>query len=192
MPERCDMNTTSAVQRRLHQYRYSVAAKYIEPDDVVLDAACGPGYGRQILPRCKRYIGIDYWRPEKYLSNGILFRREEGDPVRDEPDEFIQVDLSEWTHFPISYDVCVSIETIEHIENYKYLVEIAKASKRLMIISTPITPTKHKNPFHVHDFTKESVCTIFEDDAWKLKYFEEQPGRKGQGVVHGIFVFDRQ
>jgi len=172
----------------LHKYRYSVAAKYIEPGDVVLDAACGTGFGRTILPACKRYIGIDYWWPDKHLA-GTAFKREKGDPIRDEPDTFIQVDLSAWTHLPVSHSVCVSIETIEHLKDYSNLVAIAKASRRLMIISTPITPTSHANPFHVHDFSEESVCEIFEDDDWKLAHFEKQPARS---CTHGIFVFERR
>lgn len=131
--------------RESHEWRYSWAARFVTPEDVVLDVACGTGYGAKIL-NAGRYIGVDKELFGKWST----------------PQLFIPADLESWKP-EFSYDVFVSIETIEHIHNKENIIAMAKKAKRFAIISTPIVPTKHRNEFHVHDFTYKDLCYFLPD-----------------------------
>ena len=129
----------------LHVERYEWAGRFTLDSDVVLDAACGTGYGKQYLHGT--YIGAD-----KHPGH-------------------LEVDLETWTP-DFDYDVFVGLETLEHLPDYSTYVETAKRARREIIISTPIVPTKHVNEFHVHDFTKEQVVDIFA--PWVLLEYRGQ------------------
>lgn len=143
--------------RDSHEYRYEVASRFTTPQDIVLDAACGTGYGRKIL-RHKKYVGAD----RADLCDNLV------------------VDLNTWKP-DFDYDVMVSLETIEHIDDYTQLVENLKRAKKYFVVSAPIIPTKHRNPYHVHDFTKDSLKELFGD--CKLVHEEEQLG------IYSILVY---
>lgn len=138
----------------LHVYRYEWAARFTKDTDTVLDAACGTGYGQRYLKGT--YIGAD-----KHPGH-------------------LQVDLETWTP-DFAFDVFVGLETLEHLRDYSRYVEAAKHAKRVIVISTPIVPTKWINPFHVHDFTAEQVADIF--SPWHLAEYEAQED------IYGLFAF---
>ena len=150
-----------------HQYRYEVAARYVRGTDTVLDAACGIGYGRDILPG--RWIGAD----KEVFVQGVL-----------------QVDLNTWEP-DFDYDVFVGLETIEHLTTLDAYVAAAKRAKRIIAISTPIIPTTHFNGWHLHDFTKESLEAHFDD--WQILHYESQGdiGLPDVPEVYGIWIFGR-
>ena len=125
-----------AEQWRQHQHRYEVVAHFVEDTDVVLDAACGIGYGMDILPG--RWVGAD----KVVFTEGVL-----------------QVDLNTWVP-DFEYDVFVGLETIEHLGSLDAYVTAAKRAKRIIAISTPVIPTMHFNGWHLHDFTKESLVFL--------------------------------
>lgn len=122
------------------------AGEVTRDTDVVLDAACGTGYGQEFLKG--RYIGVDKIGPHP-------------------------VDLETWVP-GFDFDVFVGIETVEHLHDYSTYVEVAKKAKRATVISTPIVPTVWINEFHVHDFTKQEIVDLFTDDTWQLSEYEEQ------------------
>lgn len=130
-----------------HLYRYEVARRYTEATDVVLDAACGTGYGRDILRGS--WVGVD-----KHRVPGAL-----------------QVDLETWTPM-FGFDVFVGLETIEHLMDVSAYVDAAKQARRYVVISTPIIPTKHNNHFHLQDFTRNQINALFWD--WDIDHYEEQ------------------
>lgn len=131
-----------------HVARYERAARLLEPDDVVLDAACGVGYGATVLVEHgpnHTYIGVDRPGPVPQLLN---------------PEQFIGADLDQWEPaFP--FDVAVCFETLEHLANPARFAQILLRARRLVIASVPTVPTKATNPWHLHDFTVESALDLF-------------------------------
>lgn len=132
--------------RESHEYRYKLAGQYTKDTDTVLDAACGTGYGRKFLKG--KYVGVDRNGHGTITTDLQTF----------EPD--------------FEYDVAVSLETIEHLPDYTQHIKNLKKAKRNIIISVPIIPTVGINPFHVHDFTEESIKELFSD--CKLIHEEKQ------------------
>ncbi|MGN7169707.1 rhamnan synthesis F family protein [Paenibacillus cellulositrophicus] len=136
-----------------HMQRYQAVAKIVS-GKVVLDAACGEGYGSDLLARnAEEVIGIDIskeaieWASEHYKRKGL---------------EFLQNDITTLP-FPDNYfDVVVSFETIEHVDSRmqeSFLFEIRRVLKDngLLIISTPnkliySDATDFKNPYHIKEF----------------------------------------
>jgi cyclopropane fatty-acyl-phospholipid synthase-like methyltransferase len=91
---------------RGHEARYCLAAGFLRPGDVVVDAACGIAYGASVM--CAHgdvtYIGVD-----KDLSEVVIV---EPSVVR-----LIEADLTTWRP-EFDFDVAVGFETIEHLSDY--------------------------------------------------------------------------
>ncbi len=147
--------------RESHEYRYKVAARYVRPTDIVVDAACGTGYAKPIL-KAARYVGID----KVALGADIV------------------ADLETWEP-DFDFDVFVSVETIEHLFDWKHLLAMGRRAKRVMIISTPIIPSTMSNEFHVQNFTFAQITKELVRDGWKLVHCEEQE------YTYGIWVLDK-
>ena len=144
-----------------HTYRYQVAAGFTTDSDTVLDAACGIGYGKNILKGT--WFGAD---KNPGLSG-------------------FKVDLNSWVP-DFHFDVFIGLETIEHLDDFTTYVEVAKMARRI-VISTPIIPTKHFNPYHLHDFTKESLEELFSDR--ELLHYEPQIDYQIGLETYGIWAF---
>jgi ubiquinone/menaquinone biosynthesis C-methylase UbiE len=144
-----------------HISRYMFVANFLEESKVILDVACGTGYGSYYLARrhTGEIIGIDIseraigYAREKYHHNNLSFVK--GDAV----------------NLPFtsnSFDMLISFETIEHLQNYeKFLFERnSRLLKRnvLFIISTSnkkVSILKRlANPFHCKEFFKEEFVTL--------------------------------
>ena len=149
-------------ERKVHIQRYTVAGKYTKEDDVVLDMACGTGYGKEYLKG--KYIGVD----KVALCGNIV------------------ANLNEWKP-DFDFDVGVSLETIEHIENYKNVIENLKQAKKYIIYSTPIIPTVGLNQFHVNDFTYAELKDMFK--GWgEIVHEEKQLHPQFSDGLYGIIV----
>ena len=146
-------------ERKVHIHRYKVAGDYTNDDDIVLDIACGTGYGQAFLKG--EYIGVD----KEDLCGNII------------------ADLNVWKP-DFEFDVGISVETIEHIQNYKNVIDILKQAKKYIVCSTPIIPTVGINPYHVHDFTYKQLKDFF--DGWGEIIYEEI-----QDEVYGITVIKK-
>lgn len=157
--ERIDDSPGHDRARVSHEARYSLAGSFTTDSDVVVDAACGTGYGKRFLRG--EWVGVDR-----------------------EPLGTIAADLQTWTP-DFGFDVFVGLETIEHLADYAHYVEVAQSARKWIVISTPIVPTKHRNPFHVHDFTTEDIKALFAVGPWSL--FAEYR----QLDLYGLWVFKR-
>ncbi|MDD5529889.1 MAG: methyltransferase domain-containing protein [bacterium] len=138
-------------------------------DKVVFDAGCGCGYGSHHLLKsgAKKVTGIDIseetieYCKSHYENENLEFK----------------VMNAEKLSFPDKiFDVVVSFEVVEHLENPEmYLSEIKRVLKTdgILIISTPNKKIytdaveDWKNPFHIHEYYIE------EFDAFLKKYFTE-------------------
>lgn len=155
-----------------HTQRYELAASLLQPGDRVLDAACGIGYGAEILhthgPR-HTYEGIDRDGVDaRYLKYGW----------------FTHTDLNTWQPTDTTWDVAISFETLEHLADPQHLADVISHARRVLCISVPTQPTKHFNPYHLHDFTVDDIPAMFPD--WCLDQLIEQP----EELSH-IFIFRR-
>jgi 2-polyprenyl-3-methyl-5-hydroxy-6-metoxy-1,4-benzoquinol methylase len=150
-----------------HVSRYEFARKYVE-NKIVADIACGNGSGSAILDKGdpSRIIGIDI------SADAISYANKH---FRAQRIEFIQGDVTLLRSIG-RCDIIVSLETIEHIEEYEtFLSEITKnlAPAGTLIISTPVRQRgrfsdRPENPFHVQEWNAQ------EFDALLARYFSRR------------------
>jgi SAM-dependent methyltransferase len=127
------------MDRRGHEFRYLMASGFCA-GAIVLDAACGTGYGAGLIGDwVDGYIGVDR----------DLGHREV--PRRRGAVSYIEADLDTWAP-DFEFDVFISFETLEHVKDPQRLIATGSKAKHWMVMSVPIVPTKHVNEFHLHDF----------------------------------------
>lgn len=170
--ERIDLQTTENLEVVLeHIHRYRSVLDIVE-GKTVLDAACGTGYGTKLLSeRAKKVVGIDIdAEVVKHLQ------KEEMEKV-----SFACMPVEAMTFADNSFDVVVSFETIEHIEETAqkaFLAEVRRVLKPggCLIISTPNvdvlkeTFKDYYNPFHVKELTRVEFFALL---SQYFKYTQE-------------------
>lgn len=157
MVEHMDETQKSFFMKRIwrdHILRYEFAAKYVN-NKVVLDIACGEGYGTNMLSKvAKKATGVDLSK-ESIAKAKIKYKTPKNI-------KFIQSDaLSFLKKGNKKYDVIVSFETIEHIREYDlFLALLCKSLKKngVLLLSTPEKKFSDfiaggtYNPFHIKEF----------------------------------------
>lgn len=139
-----------------HVSRYLLARGFIKPGEVVVDAACGAGYGSALLAEiAKQVISMDKLETfdSQWQRKNIAFM------VRNLEDPGDFPDCDSW----------VSIETIEHLADPQaYLDKVTKATKRAIIMSSPNKETKHLHEFHLSDVLLINFAKMMEkyEDEW--------------------------
>lgn len=129
-----------------HVARYRMAVQYVSGKRV-LDAACGEGYGSQMLlgAGAKTVVGIDV-DAATVAEAGQKYGA-----------EFVVGDAAELPFEEDAFDLIVSFETIEHLEDpARMLDEFSRvlAPGGAVIVSTPNSlEYKVENEFHVKEFT---------------------------------------
>ena len=152
-----------------HYQRYYSALSLVE-DKVVLDAACGEGYGTSILATAAAKVsGLDVSAEAIARARGTY-----GDK---ENIEFVVGSVAQIPFPDHSVDVVVSFETIEHISEelqYEFLDEIKRVLRQdgVLIMSTPNKAIysdlyDYHNEFHVKEFYKEEFINFL---SKKFKY----------------------
>jgi GT2 family glycosyltransferase/2-polyprenyl-3-methyl-5-hydroxy-6-metoxy-1,4-benzoquinol methylase len=139
-----------------HLQRYYSIVDLVK-DKIVLDVACGEGYGSAILSGNAKFVyGIDI--SEEAITHAQL------NYVRDNLK--FEVGTVDSLPFPDqSVDIVVSFETIEHVDEIQqnlFMKEVKRVLKNggMLIISTPnkleySDKPGYKNPFHVKEFYLE-------------------------------------
>jgi ubiquinone/menaquinone biosynthesis C-methylase UbiE len=154
-----------------HLHRYAIAIDLVK-DKIVLDLACGEGYGTNLLSKTARKVtGIDISKEailharKKYLRENI---------------EFIEASAINLPLQDNSIDVVVSFETIEHLfEQESFLNEIKRVLKieGILIISSPERENYRKldpeNPFHVKELCKAELISLLEKRFRFICYYDQ-------------------
>lgn len=91
-----------------HVERYEYAFKHSKIDFDVLDAACGCGYGSNMLARKARYVlGVDWSKEAINYANKYWSRKNI---------KFLEYDLNKETYGDLGkFDLITSFESIEHL-----------------------------------------------------------------------------
>ncbi|APX69368.1 MULTISPECIES: class I SAM-dependent methyltransferase [unclassified Brucella] len=151
-----DMARESGRRSEGHMVRYDYAASLIRPGDVVVDVACGLGYGSATLAACSlasKVIGIDLddfavdYASLTYANSRLEFRKASAAELNCIPNQ--------------SVDFFCSFETLEHVDDpeavLKEAARILKPSGRVMV-SVPnqwVDETgRDPNPYHLHVYDR--------------------------------------
>jgi SAM-dependent methyltransferase len=169
-------------------FHYELALKYLSKDDFVLDIACGNGYGtRLIAPNVKEIIGADI--DEQIIIKARRFS------AGLENISFQVDDITNLSFHSESFDVILSMETIEHVDVEKYCKEILRTLKPngKLIMSTPQNFLGHIpiNSSHHIEFSYQSLKGLLEKYFSVISFVGIKQGRiilEGQTTGNNSFV----
>lgn len=170
--ERVVPNDTPYYIFQEHINRYHFASS-LTNNKVVLDVACGMGYGSDYLIKngAKKVIGLDI------SEESIIFAK---NSYKNSNLTFIEGDAATKLPFEDDYfDVVVSFETIEHIKEYKnFLNECKRVLKTggVFICSTPNKRytseiLKKSNPYHIIEFYPEDFQNLINEHFFSTKLY---------------------
>lgn len=157
-----------------HVGRYIFANEFVK-NKVVLDAACGSGYGSYMLSKtAKSVYGVDIsnnaleMATKMYNAKNIIYSK--GD-IR-------KLDFKNNT-----FDVVVSFETIEHIlQGPEFLRECHRVLKPggLLIISTPNAAVSSpggriQNPYHLVEYHPDEFLNLLWIQFSNAKLYGQKP-----------------
>lgn len=177
-----------------HIARYYFSTPYVSGR--VLDIACGTGYGSQMVAKTRKneiteMIGVDIDAETlKYAVNNYyhpLLSFQKGNVL----DPCLSEKLG-------TFDTILSFETIEHVKDDQLFMENIDNLLNpggTLILSTPFGQGRGKpsrEPFHVHQFTKEEFIDLFQIFSTAEIYFQRgvtiEPARKGVHYPLGVAV----
>lgn len=156
-----------------HLNRYQFARQFVK-DKVVLDAACGEGYGSDLLARdASKVYGIDL------SEESITYARNRYDNRR------ISYQVASICQLPFeadTFDVIVSFETLEHVDGnsqIQFLQEAERVLKQdgLLVISTPnhrVYKERGENHFHVKELEYEEFRALLEKRFPFVSFFSQR------------------
>lgn len=150
-----------------HYARYNFASNFCE-DKIVLDVACGVGYGSYHLTKnsAKSVIGVDI------SKDAITYAKAH---YADQKIEFMEGDAADLPFPDNFFDVIVSFETIEHIREYKkYLSECKRVLKEggVFICSSPNKRNENTlNPHHIREFYLDEFYEMMNDNFRDVELF---------------------
>lgn len=169
--ERIETNTTNDAMLE-HMHRYVIANELVK-DLIVLDIACGEGYGTNLLASSAKEItgiDIDYNTISnaqiKYTKKNIRFKKGSISQIP-EPDS--------------TYDAIVCFETLEHITEHEIaLKELKRVIKPdgILIISTPDKRfysdlPNYQNPFHKKELYEQEFKNLISAYFKFSKYYSQ-------------------
>lgn len=133
-----------------HLARYKFANNFVEGLNV-LDAACGSGYGKDVL-KTKEYFGVDVSQETVLYANnkyGNFFSVADLEKKETfEAKEFNSLDY---------YDAVVSFETIEHLDDPSYFLSWVSGHAKMFVFSIPINMPSE---FHKVVYSVEEIKSL--------------------------------
>lgn len=155
-----------------HLHRYLFAAQYCK-NKRVLDLGCGEGYGSNILSKyANEVVGVDI------DESTIAHARAKYD---DSKIKFIQGSVLEVPLGDHEFDIVVSFEVLEHIEEHDtYIAEIKRLLKPngVFFVSTPnklvYTDPNAINPFHKKELNWDEFVGLMSMNFSSCKYLGQR------------------
>ncbi|MEF3353293.1 glycosyltransferase [Paenibacillus sp. GYB006] len=146
-----------------HTQRYQAVLELVK-DKIVLDAACGEGYGTHMLSStATTVVGVDI--DNKSIKHAV-------DKYGNEKVKFITSSIENLPFEDKSMDVVVSFETLEHVDadtQQIFIKEIKRVLKDegILVISTPnklyySDLYNYINPFHKNELYKEQFVNLLD------------------------------
>jgi GT2 family glycosyltransferase/ubiquinone/menaquinone biosynthesis C-methylase UbiE/glycosyltransferase involved in cell wall biosynthesis len=156
-----------------HYHRYAACLDAAR-DKIVLDIACGEGFGTELLSqRARKVIGIDIDQPT------VIQAKELYGHIKN-----ISFCTGDCRLIPLksaSIDLVVSFETIEHIERHQtFIDEVARVLRPdgVLIISTPdkenYREPGQENPFHVCELTSNQFAQTLEERFRCIRLYRQR------------------
>jgi 2-polyprenyl-3-methyl-5-hydroxy-6-metoxy-1,4-benzoquinol methylase len=155
VPDELKLNETTGLNTlQLHLERYWFAAQHLKAGRV-LDIACGVGYGSyELIEKAgegiNELVAVDL-SPE---SIALAMKRYAHPKIKFEVQNalaYASVD---------KFDTIVSLETLEHLTHpqvfIRNMLSLLNPGGRL-VCSVPVTPSVDVNPYHLHDFTENTL-----------------------------------
>lgn len=177
-PERIIPEETYGGPLAVHLNLYNFARQFCK-DKIVLDAACGVGYGSAYLSEeAGKVIGLDIsaeaisYAKEYYQRKNIQFKVMDVCNI-DFPDQY--------------FDLACSFETLEHLdEPVKFIYEIKRVLRDggIFIVSTPCakkTTYQPKNPYHKVEFSSDDFEGFLKRHFVKVEVLGQ---RRSQSIFH--------
>lgn len=157
-----------------HLHRYNSVLNIVK-DKIVLDIACGTGYGSALLAQnAKCVYGVDISQETIDYCNQNYNRANL---------TYIQGSISEIPLEDNSVDIIISFETIEHVNEElqkAFKKEINRVLKKdgLLIMSTPDKYVysdipEYKNEFHIKEFYKDEFKEYFVGSFKNIRFFNQ-------------------
>ncbi len=163
-----------------HLHRYLQAGEFAT-DKVVLDIACGEGYGSAMLAsRARKVIGID-------ISIEVI--KHASERYKRENVEYLVGSCADIPLSDASIDMVVSFETIEHHYQHEQMMQEIKRILRptgILLISSPdkyrysVEPG-YSNPFHVKELYEHEFKQL-------LRHYFKNAAYFGQRIIYGSCV----
>lgn len=155
-----------------HIARYRFAEPLVTGRRVV-DVGCGVGYGSQILAEKAALVTALDFAPDAVAQGRQDFA---SDKIRWLAGDGARIPLKD-----DSVDVVVAFEVIEHLDNWKGLLQEARRvlhRNGQLLVSTPNRPyyeesRSEPNPYHVHEFDYEEFQTELEAEFRYTTIFVE-------------------
>ncbi len=159
--------------RRDHIARYEWVNSQLDKSAKIIDAACGVGYGSNILAKAGHTVtGIDI-SPE-----AIEYARKHWKHPRV---TFAKGDLSDPKNLKKS-DACVAFECIEHIKDPKPMLKALRESGSVLFASVPneaIFPYANY-AHHFRHYTKGQFTSLLRECGWNVVEWYGQHGRESE------------
>jgi SAM-dependent methyltransferase len=135
-----------------HRSAYQYAARSLGSGRT-LDLGCGNGYGSAELSDAGgRVVALDRITPEAQHRRGAL--------------QYVRADLAGVPLASRSFDLVVSFQVIEHLEDPSVYLEAIAAAMRsdgTALITTPnVLQSDGVNPFHVHEYESNELRQLLE------------------------------
>jgi len=159
-----------------HINRYIFALNYVS-NRVVLDVACGTGYGTELISKTAYLaIGLDVSRIALTYASKHCRKNSHIDFV-----------LADANHLPFrsgTFEIVVSFETIEHLIHPQDFLQQIKSVLEIngqLIISTPngkiSSPNRNKptNPFHFREFDRQEFSNLMSIFSQRPQFYSQRP-----------------
>lgn len=151
-----------------HLARYKWAGEFVGAR-TVLDVACGTGYGSRILldSGARSVVAIDLCMAA--LQYGAC---------QYPGPRYVRADAGSFALAECVFDVCVSLETLEHlVDPTGFLAGVKRVLRPsgLLLLSTPdCDRTDKTNPYHISEMTLEELQEALENTGFEVTSLKGQ------------------